>query len=257
MKALSLRQPFAELILSGKKKIELRKWNTKFRGEFYIHAARGIYPELKNYLGVDVDNVPRGDIVGKATLVKVKKYETKEEFEKDIGKHCARSYFKGKPIYGFVLENIKRVRPIPYKGKLNFFDVEVYMDCIFCKIVKGEIPCNKVYEDDSFLAFLDIKPLNKGHTLVIPKEHARWVWDVNDMGDYYSVVGKVGNVIRKMFSDWVVTFTMGQEVEHAHVHILPRVEGDGHGALADISNVKEISKEELASLAEEIAKKLS
>ena len=125
MKALSLRQPFAELILLGKKKIELRKWNTKFRGEFYIHAARGIYPELKNFLGVDVDEVPRGEIGGKATLIRVKKYETKKEFEKDIGLHRARSYFEGKPIYGFILENVKRMKPIPYKGKLNFFDVEV------------------------------------------------------------------------------------------------------------------------------------
>ena len=53
-------------------------------------------------------------------------------------------------------------------------------DCIFCKIIKGEIPCNKVYEDDKILAFMDISPNNKGHTLVIPKEHHETLLDMPD-----------------------------------------------------------------------------
>ena len=56
-------------------------------------------------------------------------------------------------------------------------------DCIFCKIVAGEIPCRKVYEDDNFLAFFDVRPLNLGHTLVIPKKHCRWVWDVDNIDE--------------------------------------------------------------------------
>ena len=61
-------------------------------------------------------------------------------------------------------------------------------NCIFCKIVSGEIPSYKVYEDNEFMAFLDVRPLNLGHTLVIPKKHYRWVWDVPNIGEYYEVV---------------------------------------------------------------------
>ena len=60
-------------------------------------------------------------------------------------------------------------------------------NCIFCKIVKGEIPSHKVYENEKFLAFLSIEPESPGHTLVIPKEHYRWVWDVPEAGEYFEV----------------------------------------------------------------------
>lgn len=63
-------------------------------------------------------------------------------------------------------------------------------DCVFCKIAEKEISCFEVYEDEKFLAFLDINPRNPGHTLVIPKEHFRWVWDVPYLGEYFEVVGK-------------------------------------------------------------------
>ena len=69
------------------------------------------------------------------------------------------------------------------------------MDCIFCKIVAGEIPSHKVYEDSDYLAFLDIRPLNPGHTLVVPKKHYRWVWDDPDIGKYYQAVGRVANLV--------------------------------------------------------------
>ena len=58
-------------------------------------------------------------------------------------------------------------------------------DCLFCKIVAGEIPCQKVYEDDKFLAFLDIKPQSPGHTLLIPKTHYRWVYDVENYSEFW------------------------------------------------------------------------
>ena len=73
------------------------------------------------------------------------------------------------------------------------------MDCIFCKIVSGKIPCYKVYEDENFLAFLDIRPLNLGHTLVIPKKHFRWVWDVPNIGEYFEVVCKIAVAEQKAF----------------------------------------------------------
>jgi histidine triad (HIT) family protein len=126
-------------------------------------------------------------------------------------------------------------------------------DCIFCKIVKGEIPCYKVYEDDSFLAFLDIRPMNLGHALVIPKDHHRWVWDVPNIGTYYEVVAKVANAQKKALgTDYVVSLVMGQEVPHAHVWLVPRFPGDGHGEGIDLKNVKEISKEDMLSALEAI-----
>jgi histidine triad (HIT) family protein len=128
------------------------------------------------------------------------------------------------------------------------------MDCIFCKIIKGEIPSYKVYEDSKFLAFLDIRPLNKGHCLIIPKKHYRWVWDVPEIGEYYQAVGKVANAIQKAFDiDQVVSFVFGDEVEHAHVWLVPRFKDDGHGSSIDLTNRKEYSSEEMEEIREKIA----
>ena len=127
------------------------------------------------------------------------------------------------------------------------------MDCIFCKIAKGEIPSYKIYEDEKFIAFLDIRPRNPGHTLVIPKQHFRWVWDVPYLGEYFQVVGKVANAIRRaMNTEWVVSLVLGEEVPHAHIWLVPRFEGDGHGSSIDLSNIKEISKKEMERIAEKI-----
>ena len=95
-------------------------------------------------------------------------------------------------------------------------------DCIFCKIVKGEIPCHKVYEDDNFLAFLDINPAASGHTLLIPKTHYRWVYDVPNFGEYWEVAKKVALQQKEKFNCEFVSFaTMGTEIPHAHIHIIP------------------------------------
>jgi len=117
MKALSLKQPFAELILQGKKKIELRKWNTKFRGEFLIHASK--IPDKKAMKKFRFDNLPLGFIVGKARLTDVKKYKTKKEHAKDKNLHLASNFWGN---YGFVLKDAKRINKIPCKGKLNFWE---------------------------------------------------------------------------------------------------------------------------------------
>lgn len=110
-----------------------------------------------------------------------------------------------------------------------------------------------VYEDDDFKALLDIRPLNPGHVIVIPKTHYRWVWDMPNIGDYFSVVGKIAKAQRKAFStDWVVSLVFGEEVEHAHVWLVPRHEGDGHGGSIDLTNVKELSDEEMDEAAEKI-----
>jgi len=130
-------------------------------------------------------------------------------------------------------------------------------DCIFCKIIKGDIPSHKVYEDDDFFAFLDIRPLNPGHTLVIPKKHFRWVWDVSNIGDYYKVVGKIANAIKKAFkTDYVVSLVFGEEVPHAHVWLIPRLENDGHGSSINPDNIKKLSDEEMKEAAENIRRAL-
>lgn len=122
MKALSLKQPFAELILQGRKKIELRKWNTKFRGEFFIHASAKSDAKAMAKFGFVEGSLPLGMIVGKAKLMEVKKYETGEEHNKDKELHLADS---GWGEYGFVLIDVERFdKPIPAKGKLGFWEFE-------------------------------------------------------------------------------------------------------------------------------------
>ena len=103
-------------------------------------------------------------------------------------------------------------------------------NCIFCKIVKGEVPANKVYEDTNFLAFLDINPRSPGHTLVITKQHYRWVWDVPNAGKYFEITKKIALSQKKaMKTDIIYSNIHGIDMEHAHIWIYPEpqsVSGD-------------------------------
>lgn len=109
-------------------------------------------------------------------------------------------------------------------------------NCIFCKIVKGEIPSTKVYEDDSVLAFLDIKPVNPGHTLVITKQHYENFThtDPLDLQKLILQVQAVADaVIRALGAEGFNLglnngAAAGQLVPHVHFHIMPRFSGDGH-----------------------------
>ena len=94
-------------------------------------------------------------------------------------------------------------------------------DCIFCKIVAGKIPAHKIYEDEDYLAFLDISHFTEGHTLVIPKKHYRYVFDVEDIGGYFSVVKKIIEHYRTLGYKECDTLTQGRLVPHAHVHVIP------------------------------------
>ena len=101
-------------------------------------------------------------------------------------------------------------------------------NCIFCKIVAGEIPAHKVYEDEDFLAFLDIHPQSPGHTQIIPKEHHRWVWDVPNPGTYFEVVAKVARAQQKAFgTEWILSKIIGDEVPHAHIWVFPSNDTSG------------------------------
>ena len=103
--------------------------------------------------------------------------------------------------------------------------------CIFCKIVKGEIPSYKVYEDENFLAFLDINPQSPGHTQVITKKHCRWVWDVPNAGEYFEVVKKIAKAQQKAFeTDFILSKIIGDEVAHAHIWVYPSTQTEENPA---------------------------
>ncbi len=123
MKALSLKQPWAELIVSGRKTLEIRTWRTNFRGEFLIHASKVSNFKAMERLGFK--DLPTGCIVGKAKVVDVKEYDSLEEFEKDSDKHFAKGHDWPGKLYGFVVEDAQRLKELPLKGKLNFFEVEI------------------------------------------------------------------------------------------------------------------------------------
>jgi len=98
------------------------------------------------------------------------------------------------------------------------------MATIFSKIVKGEIPSYKIYEDDRYYAFLDINPLAKGHTLVIPKLEVDYIFDLDDdlIGDMLTVSKKIALAIDKtMDCKRVGMAVLGLEVPHAHIHLIP------------------------------------
>jgi histidine triad (HIT) family protein len=98
-------------------------------------------------------------------------------------------------------------------------------NCQFCKIVAKKLPCHLIYEDDNFMAFLDIYPRSIGHTLVIPKNHHQWVYDVPDFEMYWSVVLKITKQINTGLNPSFITYiTHGLQMPHAHIHIIPRDE---------------------------------
>ena len=107
-------------------------------------------------------------------------------------------------------------------------------DCIFCKIIKGEIPSNKVYENEKVLAFLDIGPVNKGHALVIPKEHYVNIYDIpeNLLKNVIAAVKKVSKAVKKGVNADGINLNMsndpsaGQVVMHFHMHVIPRFKND-------------------------------
>ena len=126
MKCLSLKQPYADLLAFGEKTIELRKWNTRFRGEFLIHASKNIDIQACERLDIDIDKLTIGAIIGSAFLYDFKEYSNQEEFNKDKQKHFSivTKYFDGYK-YGFLIRNARMFKKsVPYPGKLRFFEVD-------------------------------------------------------------------------------------------------------------------------------------
>lgn len=134
-------------------------------------------------------------------------------------------------------------------------------ECLFCKIIQGNIPCARVYETEEVLAFLDIAPVNKGHTLIIPKNHYATLWELpQEIGSQLlQAMQLVGKAIMSANSASGLNIGMnnyraaGQLVDHAHWHLIPRFQGDGlelwpQGGYA--------SQEEMDQLAKDIKDKI-
>lgn len=124
MKCLSISQPFAELIVTGKKTIELRSWNTKFRGEFFVHAPQKIRTTDCKRLNI-TKKLSTGALVGKAEIYDVKVYNSTTEVRKDSKYHLASREFHNRR-YGFIIKNPRKFsKPLPTKGRLGFFEVDI------------------------------------------------------------------------------------------------------------------------------------
>lgn len=130
MKALPVSQPWAELIVSGKKTIEIRTKNTNYRGWFYVYACR---KDTKEWVVKELGfgDLPTGVIIGKAFLSKVKKYKSDKEYDKDLKFHLASSRiieaegWTDKPKYGYIVSKAERMTPVPFRGMPGFFEVKI------------------------------------------------------------------------------------------------------------------------------------
>jgi histidine triad (HIT) family protein len=128
--------------------------------------------------------------------------------------------------------------------------------CVFCKIIKGEIPSLKVYENDDVVAFLDITPVSVGHTLVVPKEHYRDLDETPEevLGTLFAAVKKIGSAVIAMTGSHAYNVGVntgvpaGQVVMHVHVHVIPRAEGDGLTHWPK----RKVTAEEMSSAAEKL-----
>lgn len=130
-------------------------------------------------------------------------------------------------------------------------------NCIFCKIVKGEVPCEKIYEDADVFAFLDINPVNHGHVLVIPKEHYEMMVDVPDelIGEIFVRARELMKTIKEvMKADYVAVSVVGLDVPHFHVHLVPRYKDDG---MANFWPTKKYKDGEMKKVGERIRKALA
>lgn len=121
------------------------------------------------------------------------------------------------------------------------------MDCIFCKILKGDIPCNKVFENDNFIAILDAFPANEGHTLVIPKKHYKDIFEIDEdtLKEGYAIAKKIAEALKKSLNIENINILQNngalasQTVNHFHIHVIPRIENDKVVIKSEVVNINE------------------
>lgn len=134
------------------------------------------------------------------------------------------------------------------------------MSCVFCKIIRGEIPSKRIYEDEKTLAFLDINPSAPGHTLIIPKRHESRVEGLTEgdasalFGALHRLVGPIQNALDADGSTIGINngSVAGQEVPHAHIHVIPRRMGDRGGIIQGITRRPRPSSSEMDDIARRI-----
>ncbi len=133
--------------------------------------------------------------------------------------------------------------------------------CIFCKIVRKQAPASVIYEDESEMAFLDIRPLNLGHVLVIPKAHYVDIFDISakELSNVHKVAKMVSGAIKKATTSDGISIIQqngkaaGQDIFHLHVHVVPRFEGQ---KMPRFSDLKEVERVKLDDIAQKIRKLL-
>jgi len=133
------------------------------------------------------------------------------------------------------------------------------MNCIFCKIIQGEIPAKIIKETKKSLAFLDAFPLTKGHTLVIPKKHYEKIQDmsIEDNSDLFETVHKVSAKVDKITNATLIAIhngkQSGQEIPHLHVHLIPRSPEDSAGPVHSMfKETPKLSEEDMNELYEKL-----
>ncbi len=132
------------------------------------------------------------------------------------------------------------------------------MDCIFCKIVNGDIPAYKVYEDDDVMAFLDISQATKGHTLLIPKKHEKNMYDITDetVSKVFGLVPTIAKALKEAFNPIGLNLVSNtdkplQSVDHFHVHLVPRYENDEFN-IDFINHMESLEKEDYQAVLEKL-----
>jgi len=133
--------------------------------------------------------------------------------------------------------------------------------CIFCKIVRKQVPASIIYEDESVVAFLDIRPLNMGHTLVIPKAHYVDIFETpeTELSNVHKVSKRISIAVKKAtHADGISIIQQngkaaGQDICHTHVHVVPRFEGQ---KLLGFSELKEVERAKLDEMAKRIRQEL-
>ncbi len=133
--------------------------------------------------------------------------------------------------------------------------------CIFCKIVRKQLPVSIIYEDETVMAFLDIRPLNEGHMLVIPKRHYVDIFDIpeDQLSQVHRVAKQVSAAVKKATNSDGISIIQqngkaaGQDIFHLHVHVVPRFEGQ---KLPSFSALKEVERTKLDAMAKKIKQQL-
>lgn len=124
-------------------------------------------------------------------------------------------------------------------------------DCLFCKIIKGEVPSYKIWEDENFFAFLDINPINPGHTILVPKKHLDYIFDLEEIlySEIFKTAKKLSGPLKKATKAEKIGLAIeGFAIRHIHIHLVPVNKVND----LDPNRAKKTSSEELSKMAEKI-----